>query len=134
MHAVEDEHGDERADRADQRPRRRPHQREGGEHRELRERVKGDVDADRAVDELDHPPRQRRQLVVAELPLAPVGQRFDEIERQIGIDQRRQRRPNQEMQDEERAEGRLRAALDAGDQSRHRRVSSLRLRRFIATL
>src|SRR5205823_6027212 len=48
----------------------------------------------------------------------------DEIERQIGIEQRRQGSPNQKMQREERAEGGPRALLDRGDQSGHRRISS----------
>ena len=95
VQAIEDQDGDQRADRADQRTRGQPDQRERGDHRELRQRVIGGVEPDQPVQQLDQPPRQRRQLVVAELPFAAIGQRLDQIERQIGIEQRRQRGPDQ---------------------------------------
>ncbi len=50
------------------------------------------------VGDLDQPPGQRRQLVVAELPFAPVHQRLDQVERQVGVEQGRQHRPDQRMQ------------------------------------
>ena len=117
MHAVDDQHGKERAGRADQRPRRRPHRDEGDDHRHLRQRVIGGVGAERPVHDLDQPPRQRRQLVVAELPFAAVGQRLDQVERQVGVEQRRQRGPDHEMQSEERGERRPRRRLDPVDEA-----------------
>ncbi len=81
MQAVENEHGDQRADGADQLASRQPNRDKGQRHRDLRQRVVGGIDADRAVDDLDQPPRQRRQLVIAELPLAAIGQRLDQVER-----------------------------------------------------
>ena len=120
VHAVENEDGDERADGAHQRASGQPNHRKGRHHRDLRQRVVGGVDPDHPVDEFHQPPRQRRQLVVTELPFAAIGQRLDEIERQIGIEQRRQRGPDDNVQRQEHGEGRLRTTLDGGDQFRHR--------------
>ena len=117
MHAVDDQHGNERAGRSDQRPCRRPHRDEGDDHRRLRQRVIGGVGAERPVHDLNQPPRQRRQLVVAELPLAAIGQRFDQVERQVGVEQGRQRGPDREMQSEERGERRPRRRLDPVDEA-----------------
>ena len=50
-------------------------------HRHLRQQVIADVVADRAIDDIHKPPRQRRELVVAELPFAAVDQRLDQVER-----------------------------------------------------
>ncbi|MEI9805951.1 MAG: hypothetical protein WDN48_18225 [Pseudolabrys sp.] len=50
------------------------------------------------VGDLDQPPGQRRQLVIAELPFTAINQRFDQIERQIGVKYRRQRGPDRDMQ------------------------------------
>ncbi len=122
VQAVQKEDGDEGADGADQRTRGRPDRREGRDHRDLRQRVIGGIHPHQPVDDLDQPPGQRRQLVVAELPFAPIGQGLDEIERQVGIKQRRQDGPDEKMQREDNAEGRLWAALDGSDQSRHRCV------------
>ena len=74
VQAIDDEHGDQRADGADQRTRGQPDRRKGADHRELRQRVVGGVVAHEPVHELDQPPGQRRQLVIAELPFAAVGQ------------------------------------------------------------
>ena len=104
MHAVDDQDGNERADRADQRPRRGKDQGKGDHHRGLRQRVIGGVGAEQPMGDLDQPPRQRRQLVVAKLPFAAVGQGLDEVERQIGVKQRRQRGPDREMQRQKAAE------------------------------
>ena len=67
-------------------------------HRDLRQQVIGEVVADQPVGDLDQPPGQRRQLVVAELPFAAVDQRLDQVERQIGVEQRRQHGPDRGMQ------------------------------------
>ena len=120
MQAVENEHGNKRADGADEFSRGQPDDRKGQHHRDLCQHIIRDVMPHRSVDDLDQPPRQRRQLVVAQLPFAAIGQRLDQIEWQIGIEQRRQRRPNDDMQREEGGKGGLRPALDDGDQSRHR--------------
>ena len=74
-------------DRADQRPRRCPDQREGDDDHDLGQGVIGDVGAEQPVHDFDQPPRQRRQLVGAEHPFAAVGERLDQIERQIGVKQ-----------------------------------------------
>ncbi len=114
--AVDNQHRDQRAQRADQRPRGGEDQRKSDDHGRLRQRVIGGVGARSPVRDLDQPPRQRRQLVVAELPFAAVGQRLDQIERQIGVKERRQRGPDREMQRQEAAESRLRPAFDKTDQ------------------
>ncbi len=126
MHAIDDQHGDERAGRADQRPRRGKDQGKGDDHHGLRQRVIGGIGSEQPVHDLDQPPRQRRQLVVAELPFAAVGQGLDEIERQIGVKQRRQRGPDRKMQGQEAAERGLRPALDPADQSGRRRRAGCR--------
>ena len=46
MHAVDDEHGNERAGCADERPRGGEHQGKGDDHRSLRHGVIGGVDAE----------------------------------------------------------------------------------------
>ena len=51
-----------------------PDQREGGDDGRLRQRVKEQIGPEQPVGRLHHPPRQRRQLVVAELPFAAVEQ------------------------------------------------------------
>ncbi len=118
MQAIDDEDGDERAGRADERPRRREDQRKRGNNDDLGQRVIGDVGAEQAVHDLDQPPRQRRQLVGAERPFAAVSERLDQIERQIGVKHRRQRGPDGEMHGEKNAERGTRLPLDQGDQSR----------------
>ena len=119
MQPVDDQDRHQRAARADERQRGPPHDGKGRDDRDLRHDIVGGVDSDQPVDDLDQPPRQRRQLVVAQLPFAAVGQRLDQIERQIRIEDRRQRGPDHEMQNEEQRKGRLRAAVDHGDQSGH---------------
>ena len=52
----------------------------------LRQRVIGGVGAEQAMHDLDQPPRQRRQLVIAELPFAAIGEGLDQVERQIGVE------------------------------------------------
>src|SRR5665811_258177 len=47
----------------------------------------------------------KRQLVIAELPFAPVNQCLDQVERQIGVEQRRQRGPDRGMQSQEGGKG-----------------------------
>ncbi len=89
MHAVDNEHGDERAGCADERPRRGKDQGKGDDDRGLRQGVIGGVHPKAAVHDLDQPPRQRRQLVGTERPFAAVGQGLDEIERQVGVKQAR---------------------------------------------
>src|SRR5665811_258176 len=44
-------------------------------------------------------------LVIAELPFAPVNQCLDQVERQIGVEQRRQRGPDRGMQSQEGGKG-----------------------------
>ena len=90
---VDDEDGNQRAERTDQRPRGEKNEGKSGHHRDLRQEVIGEVMTDGQVCDLHQPPGQRREFVVAELPFAAVHQRLDQIERQIGVKQRRQRGP-----------------------------------------
>ena len=105
VQAIENEHRDQRAEHAHQRPRQCEDAGEGRHHRHLRQQVIGKVMTDGQVYGLDQPPGQRRQLVVAELPLAAVDQRLDQVERQIGVEQRRQRGPDRGMQRHKGGEG-----------------------------
>ena len=110
MQAVDDQHGNERAAsrRRAAAPWRRPAQRRRTTTA-CGQRVIGDVRAEYPVHDLNQPPRQRRQLVGAELPFAAVGERLDEVERQIGVKQRRQRGPDRKMQGQKAAERGIRA-------------------------
>jgi len=85
-------------------------------HRHLAQQIIGEVMTDGQVCGLDQPPGQRRQLVVAEPPLAPIGQSLDEVERQIPVEQRRQRRPDQTVQSQKERKGRARTTADLVDQ------------------
>ena len=114
VQAVDDEHGRERAQRPDQRPRRAVNQGESRHHRDLRQQVIGKVMTDGHERDLDQPPRQGRQLVVAELPFAAVDQRLDQVERQIGVKQRRQRGPDRGVQGQEGGKGPAGAGGDPG--------------------
>ena len=119
VQAVGDQDRSERAGRADQRTRGLPHRDERDDDGDLGQRVKRIIGAEHAVHGFGHPPRQRRQLVVAELPFAAVDHGLDHIERQVEIDQRRQHRPDQPVNNEEASESRLRAAFHRIDQSGH---------------
>jgi hypothetical protein len=98
MQPVDDQHRHQRADAADQGACRRVDQGEGGADRKLGQQVIGEVVAHQPVGDLHQPPGQGRQLVIAELPFAPVHQRLDQIERQVGIKQCRQRGPDRGVQ------------------------------------
>ena len=119
VHTVDDQDRDQRPERADERARGLPHEDEGDDDDRLGEGVIGGIDAKHPVDDLDQPPWQRRQLVITELPFAAVGQRLDQIERQVQVEDRRQRGPDDGMEEEEGGEGRLRPAFDRVDQSEH---------------
>ena len=73
VHAIDDQHGDQRAGHADQLACRRPDRDEGNNHGDLRQRVIGGVGVEDAVHDFDQPPWQWRQLVVTELPFPAVG-------------------------------------------------------------
>ena len=105
MHAVDDQHRDERAGRADDRQRRHIDKSKTRADDELGEEIIGEVAPDQPVDDLDHPPGQRRQLVMAQLPFAPIDQRLDQIERKIGIEDGRNGRPDDRVQQTECREG-----------------------------
>ena len=53
-----------------------------------------------AIGEVGDPPRQRRVLPVAELPFLAEREAFDQIELQVGGDQRRHQRPHHQMEAE----------------------------------
>src|SRR5690349_9180372 len=89
MQSVDNKHRNERACRACEGPRRRVNQPEGGDYGEVREEVIGEVVSNSPVDDLGQPPRERRQLIVAELPFSAVGERLDQVERKVGIEYRR---------------------------------------------
>ncbi len=129
MQAVDDQHGDERAARSDQRPRGRIDQRKCSDHHDLGQRVIGGIHAEQPVHDFNEPPRQRRQLVGAEHPFAAVGQRLDQIERQVGVEERRQRGPDGKMERQKRAKRRVRAARDPADQALPWRCIGRRRRR-----
>src|SRR6266516_2216247 len=97
MQAIDDQHGEDCANVANQRSRGEKYDSECRNHGKLGERVIRGFVADEPIDDLNEPPRQRWQLVVAELPFAPIGERLDEIERQVGIKEGRQRGPNKKM-------------------------------------
>ena len=126
VHAVDDQDRGQRAGCADQRPRRQPHRHESDDHGDLAERIDGGIGAEQLVGGLDQPPRQRRQLVVAELPFAAVNQRLDHVDRQVEVEERGQRRPDQPVHDQEAGENRLRAAFHRVDQSGHGHCVSVR--------
>ena len=92
-----------------------PDQRKGADDRYLSESVVGDVVPSEPVDDLDQPPRQRRQLVVSELPLPAIGEGLDQIERQVRIKQCWQDRPDNKVQCEEHDKGELRPMLNRRD-------------------
>jgi hypothetical protein len=89
VQAVDDQDGDERSRCADQRPRQRENRGESDHDRDLRRGVIGDIGAKEPVHGFDQPPRQGRQLVITKLPFAAVDKRFDQIERQIRVNERR---------------------------------------------
>ena len=109
---VDDKDRNKSTDLTDQRPCRPPDQREGADHGELGECIIGGIETNQSVHDLDHPPRQGGQLVVADLPFTAIGEGFNEIERKIGVEHRRQCRPNQPMQSAKKDEGALRVMLD----------------------
>ena len=80
--------------------------------RRLRQRVKEQIGPEQPVGRLQHPPWQRRQLVVAQLPFAAVKQAFDHIERQIEEKHRRQHGPDHGMERQERQECSRRMLMD----------------------
>ena len=81
-------------------------------HGQLRKSIIGRVETNQSVHDLDHPPRQWGMLVVADLPFTTIGEGLDEIERKIGVEYRRQGRPNQSMKSAKKGEGALRMVLD----------------------
>ena len=117
VHTVDDQDCDQRPERANERARGLPHEDEGDDDDRLGEGVIGGIDAKHPVDDLDQPPRQRRQFVITELPFAAVDEGFDQIERQIGVNERRQDAPDDKMHGQEAAEGGSRLALDPTDES-----------------
>ena len=128
MQAVDDQHGDECAGRANKRPRGSKDQAKATTWRPAPARNRRRLAPNSRCDDLDQPPRQRRQLVVAELPFSAVGQRLDEIERQVGVEQCRQRGPDREMQGQEAAEAARGRRLDPADKPGERSLFR-RLRR-----
>src|SRR5678815_5507859 len=98
MKPIDDKHSHERADTAGQGKSRPPYKGECADDRDLRERVIGRIISDGAAGYFDKPPREWRQLVITELPFPPIGERFNEVEGQIVIEERGQSGPNHKMQ------------------------------------
>ncbi len=98
MQPVDDQHRDQRAHGADQRPGQREDKRKSCNDRDLRQQVIEQVRTERLPARFGEPPRQRRQLVITKLPFAAIDQRFDQIERQVAEEQRRQRGPEHGVQ------------------------------------
>jgi len=119
MQAIDDQHGEERAGGADQRPRRGKNERKSNDDRCLCRSVVGDIGTEYAVHDLDQPPRQRRQLVGAELPFWAVSKGFDEIEGKVGVKERWQRGPNNEVECEEGAKRGLWPTFDPGNRFKY---------------
>src|SRR5499427_7296375 len=139
VQAVDDQHGGERTGGADEPPRQNPHQRKGGEHRDLGNQVVDRVDPDQPIRDLDQPPGKRRQLVVAELPFPAIGQRLDQVERQVGVKRAWQRGPQHGMQQRKGRKARARPVLQAVEQARdHRQAGRAgmpgRLARVVAVI
>ena len=57
IHAVDDQHGSESADCADERARRKPHERERDNDRDLRQRVERVIGAEQAISDFGKKPR-----------------------------------------------------------------------------
>ena len=108
MHAVDDQQRRERACDANKRPRRHPHGDKGNDHRGLRKRIERGVVTRQPIGDFAQKPGQRRQLIVAELPLAAVGHRLDHIERQVVVEKCGQGGPYKRVDREERGQDRAR--------------------------
>jgi hypothetical protein len=104
MQPVNDQHRDQRTERPDQPPRQHPDQAERRHHRDLGHQIEGRVGSEQPIDPLDQPPGQGRQLVVAELPFAAVGQRLDQVERKVGVERGGKKRPQPRMHKTEERE------------------------------
>src|SRR5438270_4455307 len=117
MKPIDDQHSHERANTADQGKCRPPYEGECAYDRDLRERVIGRIVSNGSVGYLDKPPRQWRQLVITELPFPAIGERFDEIDRQIVIKERGQNGPNHKMQDAKSRESAPGIARNRGEKS-----------------
>ena len=114
---------DQGAYRARQRTRHRKHHGKGRQHGGLGQRVEEHVASEQPVYDLDQPPRQWRQLVIAELPFAAVDQGLDQVERQIDEEDRRQCGPDREVQDQKRHEKRAGMLADGIGNLIHRGAS-----------
>ncbi len=101
MQPIGDQDGRECSGRPGDRQGGGEHQPKRNQHRDLRQRVIGEVVPNRLARDFDQPPGQRRQLVVAELPFPPVGQSLDQVERKVRVEQARQQRPDQPVQSRE---------------------------------
>src|SRR5260370_12137154 len=128
MQTIDNEHGNERPDWIDYRTRGQPDRRKSADDRKLRKGIISGVAAYEPIQHLDQPPGQRRQLVVAELPFAAIGQGLDEIEWQGWYKEGRHGGPDEKKEGEKNGESPLRGTLDRADQSRHRCRRSRRSR------
>ncbi len=83
MQSIDDQNGGRRGGRSCDPKHHRPYGRKRRQNAELPEGIIGHVGIEGAIGDLDEPPWQRRQFVVAELPFASVGQGLDDVERQV---------------------------------------------------
>src|SRR5216683_1115915 len=116
---IDNKDRDQRSEPAHQLLRHGPHCRKGGNHRNLSEQIVEQVGSEQAVADLDQPPWQRRQLVIADLPFASVGQGLDQIERQVEKKRCRERSPYRDVQGQECRKDRGRPLLDNFDEMVH---------------
>src|SRR5262249_47043950 len=128
VQTVDDQNCQQRARRADDPSCTGKNRGKGREYGELSSEIIGNVGANGAIKDLDSPPGEGWELVVAELPFAAVGECFDEIERKVRVERRRQDRPKREMHQGECREGLCRTLLDQRteviDQARRRHARS----------
>src|SRR4029077_1004135 len=127
MKPIDDQHSHERPDSADEGKSCPPYQGECADDRDLRERVIGRIISDRSVGYLDKPPREWRQLVITELPFPAIGERFNEVEGQIVIEERGQRGPNHKMQNAKSRESASGIAVNRGENSAAHTAQALSL-------
>ncbi len=97
MDALQHEHADECLERADDFLAEQPDAPQADDGRKRPQEIDRYDAPGRAKQQVGDPPRQRRVLPVAELPLLAQRKVLDEIELEVGAYQHRQRRPHHEV-------------------------------------
>jgi hypothetical protein len=110
MDAFQNKDGEQGLHRADELARQEPNPVAANHRRDRPQQIDGVDMADKAVDQIGSPPRQRRMLPIAELPFLAEGEVLGEVELQIGADEDGQHGPDEEMSAQDHAERRARLA------------------------